>query len=328
MKEEDIRKREIFNRYLDLVKEDVKTIFNKKDVYIEKTCPACDSHDHDVQFTKNGFRYVLCRVCDTLFVNPRPSFEQLTKFYTDSRSGNYWVEEFFLPVAEIRREKLFKPRALSVNREILLKKGALVGDIGAGFGIFLEELKKVSAELTLIAIEPSLKMARICEGKGLKVIPSAIEDVAGWDDKFDLLTAFELFEHLYEPGLFLEKVWRLLTPGGHLLFTTLNGEGFDIQILWERSKSVSPPHHLNFFNPLSARILLEKKGFVVESVTTPGKLDWDIIEGMRREEGVEIGRFWGNVSLKASDTAKEELQSWISGNNLSSHMKVLARKRI
>ena len=60
--------------------------------------------------------------------------------------------------------------------------------------------------------------------------------------------------------------------------TTLNGRGFDILLLWNKSKSIAPPLHLNFFNPGSIRILLEKIGFQILEISTPGKLDWDIVE--------------------------------------------------
>lgn len=325
MKEEEIRKRDVFNKYLELVKEDIDAIFKDKGVFIEAACPACGSKENTFQFEKSGFKYVLCNKCGTLFANPRPTFKALTDFYSSSKSGDYWVKEFFLPVAEVRREKLFKPRAELVSSKLKEPEG-YVGDVGAGFGIFLEELAKVWKKAKMVAIEPSIEMAGICRKKGFEVIPQAVEDVTGWDGKFSVITAFELFEHLQDPGTFLEKIHSLLSKGGSLLLSTLNGEGFDIQILWERSKSVSPPHHLNFFNPGSMKLLLEKKGFVVESITTPGKLDWDIVEGAYQKEGGDPGRLWRLVAHKGSGQAKQKLQEWISENNFSSHMMVLARK--
>ncbi|MCX5749186.1 MAG: methyltransferase domain-containing protein [Candidatus Saganbacteria bacterium] len=325
MKEEEIRKRDVFNKYLELVKEDIDTIFKDKGAFIDAACPACGSDENTFQFEKSGFKYVLCNKCGTLFANPRPTLKALTDFYSSSKSGDFWVKEFFLPVAEVRREKLFKPRAELVSGRLQEPEG-FVGDVGAGFGIFLEELGKVWKKAKMAAIEPSIEMSDICTKKGFTVIRNAVEDVTGWDGKFSVLTAFELFEHLQDPGSFLEKIHSLLSKGGHLLLSTLNGEGFDIQILWERSKSVSPPHHLNFFNPDSMRILLEKKGFAVESITTPGKLDWDIVEGAYRKEGQDPGRLWKLLSQKGNEQAKEKLQEWITKNNFSSHMMAIARK--
>jgi len=326
MKEEEIRRRSVFNHYLELVAEDVKTIFADRSCFIQVDCPACGSRNYHSQFEKLGFTYVLCPECGTLFVNPRPPAQLLMDFYTQSRSASFWVRDFLQPVAEARREKIFRPRAEHVRDTFPEMSNGVIGDIGAGFGLFSEELTKFWPSARLIAIEPSAEMVENCRGKGLEVIPCAVEDVDGWDGQFDLLTSFELFEHLYHPGEFVKKVWLLLNNGGCLLLTTLNGEGFDIQVLWEKSKSITPPHHLNFLNPRSIKLLLQANKFIVEKIDTPGKLDWDIVEGMYREEGIDPGRFWRLVTEQAEPAAKSSLQDWISESGLSSHMRVVARK--
>lgn len=326
MKEEDIRKREVFDQYLEMVKKDVNAFFGDRSAFLQISCPACGSQECTTQFNKSGFNYVRCNVCGTLFVNPRPSFELLSNFYIQSPSTKFWINEFFKPVAEARRVKIFRPRAEYVAQRFGSDPEWTVGDIGAGFGLFLEELSKIWSSSTLVAIEPSEEMSEICKAKGFESLPCAIEDVTGWGEKFDLLTSFELFEHVYDPQTFLRKIRELLRPGGRLLLTTLNGEGFDIQMLWENSKSVSPPHHLNFFNPRSMKILLEKCGFAVEEISTPGRLDWDIVEGMIKNDGVDVGRFWDLLAKEGTESCKAELQEWISRNNFSSHIRIVAKK--
>jgi SAM-dependent methyltransferase len=327
MKEEEIRSRSAHNRYLELIAEDVQTIFADSSQFTKIDCPACRSKNYQPQFEKTGFTLVLCQDCGTLFVNPRPPSRLLNDFYTRSRSASFFVHDFFQPVAEARREKIFRPRAEYIKDTLPQKSKGLIGDIGAGVGLFLEELAKLWPFAKMVAIEPSLEEVAICKEKGLETIPCTLEEVEGWDGKFDLLTSFELFEHLYSPDEFLKKIWKLLRPGGYLFLTTQNGEGFDIQILWEKSKSICPPVHLNFFNPGSLKTLLESNGFIVEQIDTPGKLDWDIVEGMYRQEGVDPGRLWKLVADKGEPAAKSSLQKWITENRLSSHMRILARKR-
>ena len=326
MKEEDIRKREVFDQYLEMVKKDVGAFFGDQSAFIQIPCPACSSQDYSTQFNKSGFNYVLCSVCGTLFVNPRPPFDLLADFYIQSPSTKFWVNEFFKPVAEARRVKIFRPRAEYVTQKFGSDPEWIVGDIGAGFGLFLEELSKIWPSSKLVAIEPSEEMSEICNAKGFEALPCAIEDVTGWNKKFDLLTSFELFEHVYDPQTFLRKIWELLRPGGRLLMTTLNGEGFDIQVLWDNSKSVSAPHDLNFFNPRSMKILLEKCGLTIEEISTPGRLDWDIIEGMIKNDGIDAGRFWDLLAKDGTEACKKEFQEWVAKNNFSSHMRVLAKK--
>lgn len=325
MKEKEIRNTEVLDRYLKLVNEDVKRFFDFNS-FIETACPACSSGRYGREFDKNGFQYVSCADCGTLFVNPRPEFEVLKKFYSDSPSTAFWVDKFFKPVAEARREKIFKPRAEYVSGIVGKKRHLAIGDIGAGFGLFLEEWRKIDDGNDYIAIEPSVEMAHTCKGKDIKVRCACLEELDPKKDRFDVLTAFELVEHLFNPEDFIRRVHSLLKPKGYLIITTLNDRGFDILNLWEKSRSITPPHHLNFFNTYSIKMLLERSGFTIDEVSTPGKLDWDIVENAKRNDGADIGKFWSLLADEGTSSAKAELQDWISKNNLSSHMRVVAHK--
>lgn len=326
MKEEEIRKRDILNRYLEMVQEDSAQLFQDRSAFMKIDCPACGNTEPVSQFDKMGFSYVQCGKCETLFVSPRPTYKDLMKIYVDSPSTRFWVNDFFLPMAEARREKIFKTRAEFIAERFPAIRSGRTADIGAGFGLFLEEMKLRWPASDIVAIEPSIDMAKICREKGLTVLETTLEDVDP-DERFDLMTAFELFEHLHDPLPFVEKAYNLLNPGGYLFLTTLNGFGFDVQILWERAKSVFPPHHLNFFNPRSMETLLVRKGFEIVEIATPGQLDWDIIEGAYQHDGLDPGRFFKTVSRYGTAEAKRDLQQWIRANNFSSHMRVIAKKR-
>jgi len=326
MKEREIRNIDVLDRYLKMVEKDMKTFFELKS-FVKVGCPSCGGTETVDEFEKANFRYVTCKGCGTLFANPRPPFEALKKFYSDSPSATFWVNEFFKPMAEARREKIFKPRAQYIAE--LLGTGHekhVIGDIGAGFGLFLEELRKISPKNDYVAIEPSPEMARICTGKGFKSVASSFEETEGMNEAFDMLTGFELLEHLFDPLAFLKKANFMLKRGAYIFLTTLNSKGFDIQLLWERSRSVVPPHHLNFFNIHSGKFLLEKAGFEIIEISTPGRLDWDIVEGTIRKEGIDVGRFWKTLAREGDEECKSALQDWISKNNLSSHMWILAKR--
>ena len=326
MKESDIRSRETHNRYLELVAIDAEALAQNTPAFEVVPCPACAGTAQRPAFRKAGFSYVECEGCETLYVSPRPSFAALIQLYENSPSTKYWVEEFFMPMVEPRREKIFRPRAAYVASRFPELATGRVGDIGAGFGLFLEELRTTWPNADMMAIEPSTDMAAILRSRGISVLEQMLEDVAAGDAHFDLLTAFELFEHLHRPDEFLARVYELLAPGGYLYLTTLNGQGFDIQLLWEKSKSVSPPHHLNFVNPRSMRTLLERVGFEVVEVVTPGELDWDIVEGGWRADESDPGRLFRTVASHGTPEAKRALQHWIRDNGFSSHLRAVARR--
>ena len=185
---------------------------------------------------------------------------------------------------------------------------------------------RINEGFRFLAYSTDADMAEILREKKIPVREEMLEDVRVDEGGFALLTAFELFEYLYDPETFLRQVRSLLKPGGYLYLTTLNGLGFDIQLLWNRSKSVSPPHHLNFLNPRSMNTLLHRVGFEVLEISTPGQLDWDIVEGGWRAGESDPGRFFRTVALHGSPAAKLALQEWLRENGLSSHMRAVARR--
>lgn len=327
MRESEIRNEVTFKRYLQLVAEEAALYFNDKKRFQLVPCVACGSQSFHTEFEKEGFTYVLCDSCQTLYVNPRPQPEDILKFNVQSKSADFWVNIFFLPMLESRRQKIFKPRAEWLSQKLGSLGSKTIGDIGAGYGIFLEEMSKINPAIKAMAIEPNREMAQICRDKGFETINSAIEDIEGWEDEFDFLSAFELIEHLLEPAILFRKAYKMLKRRGLFLLTTLSCQGFDIQVLWEKSKNIYPPQHINFFNPMSLEKALGQCGFCVEEVTTPGRLDWDIVENAIQEGIFYPGRLWFNFSKYASADTKEDFQLFLSKHNLSSHMVVLASKR-
>ncbi len=328
MKEADIRKPELVDQMLRLAKEDVNTFFSDTSTFKEIGCPACSESSYRQCFQKESFQYVLCNGCETLYVNPRPSFEHFVKFYRDGISAKFFAKDFFPPVAESRRQMIFRPRAQALSPLVKQNDIKRVGDIGAGFGIFCEELRHLFPHITIEAIEPEETMADICRRKGFGVIEKTLEEIDEDIAPFDLLTAFELMEHLHTPRIFIEKVNTLLKSGGYFLFTTLNIDGFDLQVLWDTSKSIAPPHHINFINPKAARKLVEDCGLEVVEITTPGKLDVDIVYRRYKEDGtIPHDRFWKLFFDRCSEKTRDIFQELLIKDMLSSHMWVLARKR-
>ena len=100
-------------------------------------------------------------------------------------------------------------------------------------------------------MKPGPELAKICRKKGLYVIENFLQNVLIEEltDEPKVFVSFELFEHLHDPKNFLRSLYNLMQVGDIFIFTTLSGTGVDIKALWENSKSIAPPHHLNFFNP-------------------------------------------------------------------------------
>ena len=327
MKENEIRPTELLNRYLELSAQDAKEYFDDCCQSIIP-CVGCGENDLEFQFKKNQFPYSLCNNCGSLFQSPRPPIEAFEAFYRKSESSRFWAESFFPAVAEARREKIFKPR-VSRLYELCKTKGVSVKkiiDVGAGSGIFLDEWRKLDTDVNAVAIEPSKLMAEKCRNNNFEVIENIVENVKGYDNFADLVVCFEVLEHVYEPLPFILTLKKLVRPGGYLFISTLCVDGFDIQVLWESSKSVSPPHHINFLSITGFETLFARAGLNDIDISTPGQLDVDIVRNtlMESPELRSQHRFLGNL------VKEEELgpvfQDFLVKNKLSSHAWIISKK--
>lgn len=326
MKEEEIRPCSIFDEYLHLAAQDANTYFS--DVKrVACNCPACGAQGEKA-IIKHGFTYELCPNCETLYVSPRPVMTAFKKYYTDSPSSKYWASTFYRATESSRREKQWRPKAkivAGVLRKSSTCEGWSIVDIGGGYGLFSEEIRTLLVGVGPVVIEPAPHLAEVCRSKNLLVIEKFLEDVTPSDLPAGprAFVSFELFEHLHDPENFLICLNKLMASGDMFIFSTLSGVGVDIQVLWENSKSVMPPHHLNFFNPHSIAILLERCGFDSVEISTPGALDIDILMNNRH---LIKDRFWRSLVNNSTDAERQHWQDFISYSGKSSHMMVVARK--
>lgn len=333
MKEYEIRPKEIFDEYLTISKADIPLFFGDSEHFERVVCPACGEAGQVGEFVKHGFEYVSCLACGTLYVSPRPTAEMINRFYRESDSSRYWAEKFFPLTAAARMEAIFRPRAKMIS-DLVERFGAprprVLADVGAGIGLFLDAAKETDAFDEVVGIEPGQDLAKVCRQRGHRVIEAPVEEVSGDDVRASVVTSFEVFEHLSDPKAFLESKARLLMPGGLLIFTTLTVSGFDLQVLWDQSKSISPPHHINFASVQGFGDLVRRCGLDLVDVSTPGKLDLDIVRNMLIEdENLSVPRFVRTMlreTAAADVNLGEDFQRFLQAHRLSSHACVVARK--
>jgi SAM-dependent methyltransferase len=320
MKEFEIRPKKLFEKYLNLSKKDAESFI--KSNFESVNCIACDSSLAKLKYEKDGFNYNICNSCGTLFCNPRPSAETLDSFYRNSPSAKFWFEEFLPNVEESRREKIFKIKANQLFNLVSEKNISISNlcDVGAGSGIFLEEMKKVRNDISYFAIEPGEVSSKIITNKGFPVLLKSVEYSEEWSNKFDFVVSLEVLEHVYEPFDFVKSIHKLIKKGGYCLVTTLGYEGFDILTLGKKSNSISPPHHLNFPSLKGFEILFKNAGFSKVHIITPGVLDVDIVLNS------DFSSDFIDILNTRGSEAMNDFQNFLTKYKLSSHVWVLASK--
>lgn len=330
LKEKQIRPTEYQNELEIAFAEDVAFLLSNRSQFEEVDCPSCQVNNSFLKFTKNCFKYVECRECETLFISPRPSVSLLADFYNQSKVYKHW-KEFIFPASEnARKDQIFTPRVKKIielttqyhpNAKKLL-------EVGAGFGTFCDLIQNENFFESVVAIEPVPDLAQNCRNRNIETINLPVERVSFDDtEKFDIVVNFEVIEHLHTPNLFVSKIHDLLTPQGLLILTCPNYHGFDIQYLGRDSDSVDH-EHLNYFNPSSISNLLEKVGFNILQIDTPGQLDVNIVHNkiMEKTTPEPQSSFMNAVLCKNYNHLGDSFQNYLRENKLSSHMWVVARK--
>ena len=125
---------------------------------------------------------------------------------------------------------------------------------------------------------------------------------------------------------YINQIKKITKKNGLIIFTCPNGEGFDVRILLKNSNTIDH-EHLNYFNPHSIKILLERLKLKVIEIFTPGQLDVDIVKNFKdKAKNYKLNNFFFNVILdKKNKDLASNFQKFLINNKLSSNMWVVAK---
>ena len=101
---------------------------------------------------------------------------------------------------------------------------------------------------------------------GISPHESSFEDIDLLPTSFSVILMSQILEHAQDINQWIEKAYTLLEPGGVIAIALPNFGSIFRMCLNEKEPYITPPAHLNYFNPVNLSLLLEKKGFKVESI--------------------------------------------------------------
>lgn len=167
-------------------------------------------------------------------------------------------------------------------------------EVGSGRGHFLAAAAAYVPQVK--GLELNSKAAEACKAKGLNVEAALLESVEG---EYDAIVAFQVLEHVSQPGEFLRTCERRLSKNGRLLVSVPNDEGLLGDI--EDNYLNMPPHHLTLW--------------------TRRPFEW-----IARELRLEIDLIWQErLSLQIYQTWMNDLQKRIEPRDGSMRAKVERR---
>jgi len=220
-------------------------------------CNLCGSTRHTALYQmpdRRGFQagiftVVECDQCGLGFVNPRPRFQDMGKYYPKE----YYEEGF----AQNRAYHLGRyAREARYLRQIERKPGPKsLLDVGCANGDF-----------------PRFMMARGWHAEGVevsassqpitdfKVYPQQLPDIPVHQPSYDAVTAWAVLEHVHDPMAYFRKASEVTKAGGLFVFQVPNFNSLASRRLFLEDV----PRHLYFFSEKTVRRYLEETGFVLE----------------------------------------------------------------
>lgn len=231
---------------------------------IYERCPLCGGLSSPrylpVDDMGRTWRIDRCASCGVGFLNPTLKGAELDPFYSDEYYGP--GHHRFSGGAEGIIPLFRRARARKVMR--LMPNGGAILDVGCGRGIMLAELARRGHRC--VGIERSESAAKDARKWGLTVHSGNIEDLGLPENYFDLITFWQVIEHVERPVEAIAEAARILKSGGRLLAQVPDIDGLQARITGDSWFHLDPPRHLWHFNMRSLDLLMSKAGLMREHV--------------------------------------------------------------
>ena len=205
---------------------------------------------------------VRCNRCGLVYANPRWDPTLVSESYTAVEDPTY-VEEREGRVLTFSRnlapfEKLVANN--SGTRRLL--------DVGCHIGVMVELAQQRGWEAW--GVEPSTWASEQARARGLRVITGTLSDASVPDNYFDVVTLWDVVEHLTDPAAELRNVHRVLKPGGIFAIHTIDIESWFARLMGARWPWLMEMH-LYYFSPRTLGKMLEQNGYQVISSSAQGR---------------------------------------------------------
>ncbi len=236
-------------------------------------CLLCGSGELRPAFSEPPYTVLRCGGCGLGFVSPRLDEAGLTGIYADD---SYWRSDSpkTRGYHDYRADEPLYLRTFHKRLGYALRGG--VGgegvrralDVGCAAGFCMAALRERGFETYGVEVSEAIGAhARDHFGFGDAVHFGTLETVPHPDDSFDLITMWDVVEHVPDPPALLRKAHALLRPGGRLVLETQDIDSRFARLLGPRWHHYKHAEHIYHFTPATVRELLAATGFRAERLT-------------------------------------------------------------
>lgn len=305
---DDLHPEPIYNKELSLAKAFVlDNLTYKSDL---DPCPISGLKRDEIIFEKWGCSYAICPKTWSISLGLLPDSSTITKYFHESELAKYrclpeYQESFSRLRSDLWANQLEWIEG-RVRRYIGMEQYSMA-DWGSRMVGWIKVLETADFISELAVAEPIPPVKAV----------GTVNDV-------DIILLFDVIQHCPNPKSLLSDIYSKLRSNGLLLLTCRSGSGFDILTLAGESESIFPFDHLCLPSPEGMKVLLERVGFEIIELTTPGLLDVKLVEQVI--DKIPKKQYFQRYLLSKGQIVQERLQSFLQQNNLSSHLRVVAKK--
>lgn len=243
-------------------------------------CTLCGANNSEILFNGRDLWYGIpgsfpvrrCRECSLIYLSPRPSVEEMARYYP-TRYAPYQLAEAnasnFLQRWNRRYSENKKVRA--VEKYITPKGRAL--DIGCATGDFLDRLRDRGWEV--VGVEMNDEAASYGRTHlRLDIFTGQLEEAGFAKNSFSLITMWHVLEHVHNPLDTLDEVARILSPGGVFVLAVPNPDSLEARLFRRFWAGWDVPRHLHIFSRSLLQQVLHSRGWRIDSVASMTGRHW------------------------------------------------------
>ena len=216
------------------------------------------------------YQIVRCNTCNLARSDPMADSEIIDTLYKYS-DCTYSVKKENEPLTKTYGRYLEE----IVNRYHVTKNSFL--DIGSSNGFMMEKAENMGFSFVR-GVEPSLDAINQASPRFKeKIIPGMFDYTKFQNEKFDLISFFQTFDHIIDPNQFLQDVRKILNEDGYVIAINHNIGSISYQFLKEKSPIIDIGHAY-LYDLITIRKIFEKndfkviKVFPIKNIVTPSRL--------------------------------------------------------